>query len=112
MEVIAFILIGPVIVFLAFMAFDTFKRRGEFGVNLRLATCSKCGTYLPFRRVASSIRQTLFGGWNCPTCGTELDKWGKELKTEASLDLLPDHAVPEPIGPSYRNFDDPLDELG
>ncbi len=42
-----------------------------------VSLCEKCGTELPRHRRPENIHQLLWGGWTCPSCGAELDSWGK-----------------------------------
>jgi hypothetical protein len=39
----------------------------------RLHACPKCGSYPPMVRVPGTLRQAIWGSWNCPTCGSESD---------------------------------------
>ena len=39
--------------------------------------CPNCKEPLPRLRVPTSGRQFLRGGWTCPGCGCELDRYGK-----------------------------------
>ena len=55
------------------------KRRGKMGINFSRPACPRCGTQMPLFRKPTSVRQTLWGGWTCPDCGCEIDKWGKEI---------------------------------
>ena len=38
-----------------------------------------CSTEMPMYRHPASVRQALWGGWTCETCGTELDRHGMEV---------------------------------
>jgi hypothetical protein len=54
------------------------QRKTDLGINLSVANaCPKCGTALPAVRAPKNLRQALWGGWTCATCGLELDKWGR-----------------------------------
>jgi hypothetical protein len=53
--------------------------KNNWGVNLAQANCPRCGTHLLEVRKPMSVRQSMWGGWTCQTCGTEVDKWGREL---------------------------------
>jgi len=37
--------------------------------------CPECNHSLLTRRRPKSFRQFMWGGWTCPGCGIELDKW-------------------------------------
>ena len=55
---------------------NTRKRDGKWGINLRPATCPECSKQLPPFRKPTSLKQGLWGGWSCPNCGAEVNKWG------------------------------------
>ena len=57
---------------------DETEPRGGF-INLGGTDCPKCGQRTPTFRVPTSLHQMMWGGWTCPSCGCELDKWGKAL---------------------------------
>lgn len=59
------------------------KRRDDYGLNLKMVRCAKCGQPLPRVRQPASWRQAMYGGSTCRNCGTEVDKWGREVGTEA-----------------------------
>ena len=57
---------------------SSIKRKGNWGVNLaREYKCPYCGGTLPTVRKPTSMRQALWGGWTCPSCNCEIDKWLK-----------------------------------
>lgn len=41
--------------------------------------CPKCGKEQPRVRRPKNLRQALWGGYTCESCGTEMDKFGKEI---------------------------------
>lgn len=49
---------------------------GKLGVNLKRASCPECGRTAPAVREPASMRQAVWGGWTCQSCGTQLDKCG------------------------------------
>jgi hypothetical protein len=51
----------------------------DFGLNLQAVHCPACEEKMSFLRVPNSLRQALWGGWNCPTCGCEMNKWGERI---------------------------------
>jgi hypothetical protein len=54
--------------------------KNRWGINLEPLRCSKCGnTTFPIVRRPTSLHQALWGGTICPVCGTEIDKWGREV---------------------------------
>jgi hypothetical protein len=58
--------------------------RNRWGVNLCDVSCPRCKTPLPLARKPKSFRQAMWGGGMCPTCGIEVDKWGRELRSPTS----------------------------
>ncbi|HKW02562.1 MAG TPA: hypothetical protein VJN96_22240 [Vicinamibacterales bacterium] len=62
------------------VAYGTYAKNG-FGINTAPVSCPRCGSTLPQFRQPSSLRQALWGGGTCLSCGTEVDKWGGELPT-------------------------------
>lgn len=81
-------------VFLLFLGFlvarDTIRRKGGWGINLRVPDCPQCGEKLNPARVPRSFKQALWGGWTCPQCGCDLDKWGVPTERTAVSPRLPD----------------------
>ncbi len=57
------------------------QETSEAGINLQAVDCPKCGQGLPRLRVPASLHQLMWGGWTCPNCGCEMDKWGKAKDT-------------------------------
>jgi hypothetical protein len=49
------------------------------GSSLATPNCPTCGTQQPAIRKPTSLRQTLWGGWTCANCGTEIDRHGKAI---------------------------------
>jgi predicted RNA-binding Zn-ribbon protein involved in translation (DUF1610 family) len=41
--------------------------------------CPDCGNELPFFRTPQNCREALLGGWTCPQCGLQLDRFGRRL---------------------------------
>lgn len=54
------------------------ESRGFF-INLGDVHCPSCGEQMPAIRVPDSIGRLLWGGWKCPQCGCEMDRWGKAV---------------------------------
>ncbi len=46
--------------------------------------CDVCGTKMPMVRKPANWRQALWGGWSCPNCRTEFDRWGRNLGLTSS----------------------------
>jgi hypothetical protein len=44
--------------------------------NLTAPNCPTCNTQQPAIRKPASLRQTIFGGWTCAHCGTEINRHG------------------------------------
>ncbi len=57
--------------------------RNRWGINLEPVSCPRCGTLPPHTREPRTVRQAMWGGWTCTTCGTEVDKWGQEIASVA-----------------------------
>jgi len=53
--------------------------RGKWGINLSRVRCPRCGTAMPLVRKPTSGQQMMWGGYTCPKCGCEMDKYGKEI---------------------------------
>jgi hypothetical protein len=77
---VGFLVIGVVLVIR-----DTIRRRGRWGINLKQAVCTECGTPMPLVRKPANWRQALWGGGTCPECGFELDKWGRPVEQQNTL---------------------------
>ena len=63
----------------------------EAGINLDAVDCPRCGQRMPTLRMPSGLHQLMWGGWTCPNCGCEMDKWGKAVN--------PSDAGPQEPGP-------------
>jgi hypothetical protein len=44
-----------------------------------LVTCQRCGAKVPMFQWPTSASQLLRGGWTCPVCGYQVDKWGRPI---------------------------------
>jgi hypothetical protein len=53
--------------------------KNDWGINLDAVVCPKCSTPLRYTRIPTSRRQALWGGYTCPNCACETDKWGREI---------------------------------
>ena len=60
------------------LIYGTFARN-KWGINIAPVVCPGCRTALPRWRTPTSFKQVLWGGYTCPTCHCELDKWGREV---------------------------------
>jgi len=53
------------------------------GINIRPPkTCPRCGGPIARFRSPRSTREVMWGGWTCSSCGSEIDKWGREVSTQ------------------------------
>jgi hypothetical protein len=77
---ISALVIVPLTVGAALVIRDTIRGRGNWGINLKPGPCIECGTPMPMIRKPANWRQALWGGWTCPECGLELDKWGRPIE--------------------------------
>ena len=68
-----------------FVLRDTMRQEGRWGINWKAPACRACGASPPVVRVPKSLREMLWGGWTCPGCGREVDKWGREVPPEDRL---------------------------
>lgn len=48
----------------------------KWAINLKPMTCPKCSGPLPMIRKPKTLREVLWGGWTCASCGTKVDKGG------------------------------------
>ena len=53
--------------------------KNRWGVNLRRVQCPNCGTVMGMVRMPNSGQQAMWGGCTCPSCESELDKWGRQI---------------------------------
>lgn len=80
MILLAFIAVMVVLLIgLIFVVVGTMNREGKMGINTSKVSCPKCGNSMPEIRTPKNIRQALWGGGTCSSCGCEMDKWGKEI---------------------------------
>lgn len=77
----------------ALVVWDTVRKRGRWGINLRPVCCPVCGEPAPVVRRPKNTRQALWGGCTCDGCGTEYDKWGQPIARAGSPDAEPCAAV-------------------
>ena len=75
----------PLVVFLVIgVLVVSTLRKGRLGINLRPVRCSSCDTPMSARRRPMFKSQLLLGGWTCPHCGTNMDKWGRNVSETSS----------------------------
>ena len=53
--------------------------KNRWGVNLRRVQCPSCGRMIAPVRMPNSREQALWGGYTCPACQCEIDKWGRQI---------------------------------
>jgi len=75
---------GMVAVGLVAIIYGTLAKN-RWGINLDKVSCPRCNTLLPEVRTPRSLRQTMWGGWTCPNCGVDVDKWGREVNAVKSV---------------------------
>ena len=57
--------------------------KNRWGVNLRRVQCPDCGTVMGRVRMPTSGEQAMWGGYTCPACKCEIDKWGRPIARPA-----------------------------
>jgi len=79
---VAFLIFLCIMSFLLVLVVYGTLARNRWGINFEPARCSVCGNaaFSAIRRPAS-LRQALWGGKTCPICGTEMDKWGRQISS-------------------------------
>ena len=54
--------------------------KNRWGINTDPVSCPRFrNTLSPQGRKPVTPQQAMWGGWVCPTCGIEVDKWGREV---------------------------------
>jgi hypothetical protein len=56
--------------------------KNRWGINLDPRSCPGCRTPISQGRKPQSLKQALLGGSTCQQCGTESDKWGREVPSQ------------------------------
>jgi predicted RNA-binding Zn-ribbon protein involved in translation (DUF1610 family) len=61
--------------------------RNRWGINLAKVSCPNCSTPLTGTRTQKtrSLKQAMWGGYRCPVCGAEVDKWGRQAPRRDKL---------------------------
>jgi hypothetical protein len=72
------IIFGVLTVGMALVIYGTLARN-RWGINPDAVSCPHCNTPLPQARRPRSFQQAMWGGWTCPACGAEADKWGRTV---------------------------------
>jgi uncharacterized protein with PIN domain len=52
--------------------------KNRWAISLEEVSCPRCNKLLPKVRKPRSLRESMWGGWTCPNCGVEVDKWGRQ----------------------------------
>jgi hypothetical protein len=101
---VSLLVVGLLLTAVVLTVRDTVRKKGRWGINLWPTSCRSCGEPAPAIRRPENLRQSLWGGWTCPQCGLEVDKWGEPVadqpfpaKWSAQLDdrTAPDRAADE-----------------
>ncbi len=58
--------------------------KDKWGINLHRVSCPSCDAPMPRIRIPASIEQALLGGWTCPRCHCQIDKWGRKISSNPS----------------------------
>ena len=64
------------------------SKKSKWGINLKAInpklplTCPNCYTNLSKVRKPENMRQFLWGGFTCKSCGKEYDKWLSEIDSK------------------------------
>jgi hypothetical protein len=74
-------LLGLLVLFGVILVLYGTSVRNKWGVNVKAAHCIKCDASAPNVRIPKNLREFLWGGWTCHSCGTRVDKWGSEITT-------------------------------
>ncbi len=67
------------VVMAAVIVIAIWPREGKWGINLSRVFCPKCKEPMPMVRRPRNERQRLWGGWTCPKCECEMNKYGVEI---------------------------------
>jgi hypothetical protein len=51
--------------------------KNRWGINLRRVQCPNCARLMEPLRIPTSGEQAMWGGYTCPSCNCETDKWGR-----------------------------------
>ena len=79
MEVTVVAILVVLLLVIVLVVISTIRRKGRWGINSTVKNCPNCGLTVPAIRKPATLQQTLWGGSTCLNCGTEIDKWGKEI---------------------------------
>jgi hypothetical protein len=74
-----FVLVGILLVGLVLVAHGT-AAKNRWGMNLEPVHCPRCDERPPRGRRPHTLREMLWGGWTCRSCGCPIDKWGRQMR--------------------------------
>ena len=77
------VICGVLVVGLALVIHGTLVKN-RWGINPDSVSCPGCNSVLPQVRKPRSRQQSMWGGWTCPNCGVEVDKWGRKMNAVES----------------------------
>jgi hypothetical protein len=77
--IILSLLFAAIVVLFSALLYYGIKHKTRWGINPKPADCPRCGQPFPRIRKPQNRRQALWGGATCAHCGTEVDKWGREI---------------------------------
>lgn len=92
MITVFFIVFGLLGIGLVMVIYGTVAKN-RWGINVDPVSCPLCKTRIPQIRQPRNLRQKMWGGGDCPACGVEVDKWGRQLASPV-LPLLPRSVEP------------------
>jgi hypothetical protein len=78
MTILFLVVIGLLAVGMALVVFGTLVEN-KWGINPSQVQCPRRGAALRRLRTPRSLRQRLWGGYTCPNCAAEVDKWGRKI---------------------------------
>lgn len=74
-----YVVFGAFGIAMLFVIYGTIAKN-DWGINLSTVSCPRCGTPLAYVHAPQNVRQSLWGGYTCLSCGAEVDKWGREIR--------------------------------
>ena len=85
MASVAWLYLIPLVVFVVVgvLVVSTLRSSG-LGMMSRPVRCPNCITPISLRRRPMFRSPMLLGGWMCPHCRTQMDKWGRDVSGMAS----------------------------
>jgi ssDNA-binding Zn-finger/Zn-ribbon topoisomerase 1 len=62
------------------------ENKSKWSINPDRVNCPDCGEPMPRVRRPRTMKQALWGGWTCPKCGCDMDKWGEKTGPSKRID--------------------------